>query len=416
MDRGVQNHIAPLPMCLPKEHMSPPEQPLCRLLVLTENFVPAKGGSITWMLNTYSRFDPREVVVMTSPHEDDTLTDHMLPFRVVRVPMTLNDWDPTLPASLLRYLQAMWQVYRQCQTHRVQQIHGAKVLPEGLIAWALRQCYGVPYLLYAHGEEILIAQTSRKLAWLLPQIYRGAAAIIANSHHTKMLLQELGIDASKIHVIHPGVHMQSFCASPEAAQRIHQKHRLGTGPVLLTVGRLQRRKGQDMVIQALPRIRESMPQVKYVIVGTGEEFTTLTTLAQALGVQDRVVFAGNVPDQELAAYYAACDVFIMPNRQIGGDIEGFGMVYLEAGAAGKPVIGGKSGGTDDAILDDVTGIRVDGNSSVELANTVIDLLSTPDKAKAMGRRGRQRVESEFAWDTVVQRTRTLCTVIQRQTK
>src|SRR5215475_9827197 len=259
MDRGVQNHIAPLPMCLPKEHMSLPEQPLCHLLVLIENFVPAKGGSITWMLNTYSRFDPREVVVMTSPHEDDTHTDHMLPFRVVRVPMTLNDWDPTRPASLLRYLQAMWQVYRQCQTHRVQQIHGAKVLPEGLIAWALRQCYGVPYLLYAHGEEILIAQTSRKLAWLLPQIYRGAAAIIANSHHTKMLLQELGIDASKIHVIHPGVHMQSFCASPEAAQRIHQKHRLGTGPVLLTVGRLQRRKGQDMVIQALPRIRESMP-------------------------------------------------------------------------------------------------------------------------------------------------------------
>ena len=124
-----------------------------------------------------------------------------------------------------------------------------------------------------------------------------------------------------------------------------------------------------------------------------------------------MVFAGSVPDQELAAYYAACDVFIMPNRQIGGDIEGFGMVYLEAGAAGKPVIGGKNGGTDDAIVDGVTGLRVDGNSRSEIADAVIDLLSTPDKAKAMGMRGRQRVANEFTWDAVVERTRRVATMM-----
>jgi phosphatidylinositol alpha-1,6-mannosyltransferase len=298
--------------------------------------------------------------------------------------------------------------------HRLQQIHCVKVFPEGLVAWALRWFYGLPYLLYAHGEEILIALSSRKLAWLLPRIYRGAAAIIANSHHTKTLLQNIGLDTSRIHVIHPGVHIQSFCASSEAAQHIRQKHYLGVAPMLLTVGRLQRRKGQDMVIQALLHIRQRIPQVKYIIVGTGEELATLTTLAQELGVQDSVVFAGSVSDQELGAYYAACDIFIMPNRQIGGDIEGFGMVYLEAGAAGKPVIGGINGGTDDAILDGVTGIRVDGNSSFEIANAVIDLLSMPDRAKAMGVCGRRRVESEFTWDAVVQRTRLLCTAIKSQ--
>jgi phosphatidyl-myo-inositol dimannoside synthase len=411
MDRGIQGYAAALPACLPEEHKSP----LCRLLVLTEHFVPAKGGSITWMLNTYSRFDPREVIVVTSPQEADIRTDQVLPFPVLRIPMTLNDWDPTVPASLLRYIRVMWHVYRQCAMHRVKQIHCAKVLPEGLIAWALRECYGLPYLLYAHGEEILTALTSRKLTWFLPRIYRRAAAIVANSHHTKTLLKDLGIDARKIHVIHPGVHMQSFCDTPATAHHVRQKHHLGVAPVLLTVGRMQRRKGQDMVIQALPRIRQEIPHVKYVMVGTGEELTFLTTLAQDLGVQDSVIFAGNIPDQELAAYYAACDVFIMPNRQIGGDIEGFGIVYLEAGAAGKPVIGGKSGGTDDAILDGITGIRVDGNSSVEIANAVIDLLSAPDKAKAMGARGRQRVESEFTWDAVVQRTLVLCTAIQGQT-
>jgi phosphatidylinositol alpha-1,6-mannosyltransferase len=412
MDRGLRDYTASLLASVPEEHMPLIDQTLPSLLVLTENFVPAKGGSITWMLNSYSRFDPQKVILVTSPQQGDTCTDQVLPFRVVRTPMTLDDWDPTKPASLLRYLRVMWHVYRQCQTYRVQQIHCAKVLPEGLVAWALRQCYGLPYLLYAHGEEILISLTSRKLAWLLPRIYRGAATVIANSRHTKTLLQDIGVDASRIHIIHPGVHVQSFCAGPEAAQRVRQKHHLEEALILLTVGRMQRRKGQDMVIQALPRIRQGMPHVKYVMVGTGEELTSLSTLAQELGVQDSVVFAGNVPDQELAAYYAACDVFIMPNRQIGGDIEGFGIAYLEAGAAGKPVIGGKSGGTDDAIVDGVTGILVDGHSSVEIADAVIDLLSTPDKAKIMGIRGRQRVENEFTWDAVVQRTRMLCAGIQ----
>jgi phosphatidylinositol alpha-1,6-mannosyltransferase len=414
MGRGVQDYAVPQLVGLPEKQALPLGQPLFRILVLTEHFVPAKGGSITWMLNTYSRFDPQEIVVVASSQDGDAHTDEILPFRVVRIPMLMADWDPTVRASLVRYLQIAWHVYRQCHTHHLQQIHCGKVFPEGLVAWMLRWCYGLPYLLYAHGEEILTALTSCKLAWLLPRIYRRAAAIIANSRHTKMLLQDIGVNASRIHVIHPGVHVQSFCASPEAAQRVRQKHHLGAAPVLLTVGRMQRRKGQDMVIQALPRIRQSMPHVKYVMVGTGEELTFLTNLAQELEVQDSVVFADSVPDQELAAYYAACDVFIMPNRNIGGDIEGFGMVYLEAGAAGKPVVGGKSGGTDDAIVDGVTGIRVDGNSSVEIARAVIDLLSAPDEAKAMGIRGRQRAEDEFTWEAVVKRTRMLSTAIQKK--
>jgi phosphatidylinositol alpha-1,6-mannosyltransferase len=416
MDRDVQDYTESLLASLTEEQKLPLAQPLFRLLVLTEHFVPAKGGSITWMLNTYSRFDPREVVVVASPQEGDTHIDQVLPFGVVRIPMRMADWDPTVPASLVRYLHIMWHVYRQCHTHHLQQIHCAKVFPEGLMAWMLRWGYGLPYLLYAHGEEILSALTSRKLAWLLPRIYRGAAAIIANSRNTKTLLQGIGVDSSRIHIIHPGVHVQSFCANLEAAQHVRQKHRLGAAPVLLTVGRMQRRKGQDMVIQALPRIRQSMSQVKYVMVGTGEELATLTTLAHELGVQDSVVFVGSVPDQELAAYYAACDVFIMPNRQIDGDIEGFGIVYLEANAAGKPVIGGKSGGTDDAIVDGVTGLRVDGNSCDEITNAVIDLLSTPEKAKAMGLRGRQRVENEFTWDAVVARTRQIATMIAAEAR
>ena len=124
-----------------------------------------------------------------------------------------------------------------------------------------------------------------------------------------------------------------------------------------------------------------------------------------------VIFAGLVGNRELLEYYAACDLFVMPNRQIGEDIEGFGIVYLEAAAMGKAVIGGKSGGTDDAIVEGVTGLRVDGTNVEDISSAVISLLADPEKARAMGENGRRRVEKEFSWDSVCQQTRLLASAI-----
>jgi phosphatidylinositol alpha-1,6-mannosyltransferase len=379
-------------------------------LVLTENFLPARGGTITWLVQTYSRYNPADVVLVTQC-TDDRRVDCALPFRVERIPMTMPDWDPTVPASLRRYSQILWRVWRSCRLQRVRQLHCAKVLPEGFVAWCIRGVCSLPYLLYAHGEEILIGLTSRKLRWLLPRIYNGAAAIIANARHTKALLEEIGVQPGKIHVIHPGVDAYALRSEEAAVQAVRQRHNLGQAPILLTVGRLQRRKGQDMVIRALVSIAQKIPAVKYVLVGTGEEQPHLQKLTEDFGLQEKVVFAGQVSDSELGAYYAACDVFIMANRQIGPDIEGFGMVFLEAGAAGKPVIGGNSGGTEEAILEGITGLRVDGTCEEEIAAAVIALLSDPVKARAMGMHGRRRVEAEFSWESVVERTHAVAATV-----
>jgi len=168
-----------------------------------------------------------------------------------------------------------------------------------------------------------------------------------------------------------------------------------------------------MVIKALPSIAQKAPDVKYLIVGTGEEQATLYKTAQEMGVMERVVFAGQVPASELAAYYAACDVFVMPNRQIGPDIEGFGIVFVEASAAGKPVIGGANGGTGDAILHGVTGLRVDGTNVEAIATAVTTLLTEPGLAKAMGSQGRCRVATEFSWEMVVERTRMVAAQVKQ---
>jgi phosphatidyl-myo-inositol dimannoside synthase len=374
-------------------------------LVLSEHFLPNCGGSITWLLQTYSKYSSGEVVVVAGEYGDTMLVDQTLPFKVERIRMSMSDWDPTRPASLSRYFDMFLRVRKILRRHRLSQIHCIKVLPEGLVAWCMRRFAGVPYLLYAHGEEIQMRLTSRILGWLIPPLYKGADAIIANSRHTKELLKAIGVRPDRIHVIHPGVNAAEFRASEDARQAVRQRHSLGEAVTLLTVGRLQKRKGQDMVIKALPLIKERFPKAKYLVVGTGEEHASLQQLAQDCGVRENVVFVGSVPDTDRAAYYAACDLFLMPNRQIDADIEGFGIVFLEAGAAGKPVIGGRSGGTAESIQEGVTGLRVDGESVEAIAAAVMELLDDSAKARAMGERGRQWVETAFTWESIVERTR-----------
>ena len=384
-----------------------------RILVLTEHFLPAVGGSITWIVNTYSRYCPSNTVVIASRHSASGRIDHKLPFRVERIAMTMTDWDPTLPSSLIRYLQIIVYVSRCCLRNGIQQIHCAKVLPEGLIALFIKIFMGIPYLLYAHGEEIQTGITSRKFRWIIPRIYHNASGVIANSHNTKTLLQDIGVHPAKIHIIHPGIDPTLFHNSKQLAQMTRAKYHLGDAPILLTVGRLQRRKGHDMVIRAMPLIKAKIPHAIYLIVGTGEESAFLQALVREADVTDSVVFVGCITDEEVLGCYAACNVFVMPNREINGDIEGFGIVYLEASAAGKPVIGGRSGGTSDAILDGITGLRVDGTSVAEIAEAVISLLNDPNTSQTLGQNGRAWVEREFTWESVVDRTQSLASTLHQ---
>ena len=389
-------------------------QSMTPTLVLSEHFLPGCGGTITWLCETYRRFAPGEIVVVAGDKGNTTDIDRNLPFKVERLGMRMEDWDPARPASLWRYLIMFRHIKESQSLHKSSQIHCMKVLPEGLIAWTLRRIWGIPYLLYAHGEEIQMRVTSRKFAWLIPMVYRDATVVIANSHHTAQLLADIGVCSERIHVIHPGVDVAAFQTNEKARRAIRQRHNLGEDFTLLTLGRLQRRKGQDMVIKALPLVREKFPNVKYLIVGNGEEYDSLQQLAIVQGVSKNVIFVGSVADDERAGYYAASDIFLMPNRQIGADVEGFGIVFLEAGAAAKPVIGGRSGGTGEAIQDGVTGIRVDGENVEEIAAVVIDLLTDPTKARAMGERGRQRVETEFTWESIFERTRQLSNIVSER--
>ena len=265
-------------------------------------------------------------------------------------------------------------------------------------------------IFYIHGEELTSPDTSRLAG---PRGFfsalRKADGVIAVSRFTRSRLIEIGVGAGRIELIPNGVDLGRFTPG-ERDPEIVDRHGLRGKRVLLTVGRLEERKGHATVLRALPQILQSCPDAIYVVVGTGDGLPDLglDALARKLGISDHVVFAGQAPPERLCAFYRSCDVFVMPNRTLpNGDTEGFGLVFLEAAACGKPVIGGRDGGVPDAVVDGQTGILVNGASVDEFADAALRLLTDPDLAARLGSQGFRRAQ-EMSWDGAAGKFRSFC--------
>ncbi len=228
----------------------------------------------------------------------------------------------------------------------------------------------------------------------------------AISRYTAALLGDLGVPPERVHVVPNGTRPEQFDneQSRAAAATLRARYDLPVdGPMLATVGRLVPRKGVDTVIRALPRIADKVPNTLYVVAGGGPDRPRLEALAADQGVSERVRFLGKVPDADVSGLYQACTAFVMPARQEGASVEGFGLVFREAGACGKPVIGAYSGGVPDAIEHGDTGLLVPPADPRAFADAAIQLLSDEALAARLGARGREVVHTEGTWDRVAER-------------
>jgi len=370
-----------------------------KILVLSEVFPPRKGGSGRWLWELYRRFPYGTVHVVTHSTDGGVEFDstHHLP--VDRFPLHFGSWGMIgRGAAGHKYARAAARLNRVVRRARPDVIHCGKCLPEGLLAWLMKQLHGIPYVCYAHGEELTLAASSVELRWLTRRVVDGARGIIANSRHTRMLLQrDWRVTDRRVTVLHPGVDTRQWVpAAPDAAER----SRLGWADrrVVLTVGALQKRKGQDMMIRALPAIRKYCPDVLYAIAGEGWERPYLEGLVAELGVGDLVQFLGTPPDGQLIRCFQQCDLFALPNRQIDWDLEGFGIVLLEAQACGKPVLAGASGGTAETMRVGRTGAVVPCDEPGPLADAVVSLLSDGKRCAEMGAAAREWVSEKFDWE------------------
>jgi len=259
-------------------------------------------------------------------------------------------------------------------------------LPAGLIAAYAPGRAGGHLTVLAHGTEIRPHGPPWRVG-LLRTVAARADLIAANSRCTADLLRSAGVRRD-VAVLNCGVEARPLVRRPASV------------PTILSVGRLVPRKGFDRVIQALPALRERIPQVRYVVAGDGPYRTALEAETARLGVADRVAFLGAVDDAALREAYAQAWCFAMPARSVGDDTEGFGIVYLEAAMAGLPSVGGRETGAEDAIVDGHTGLLTDGNDPRSIGLALETLLCDRARAAAFGSAARARALAHFAWPNI----------------
>jgi phosphatidyl-myo-inositol dimannoside synthase len=375
---------------------------LNRLLVLTELFLPTKGGTAVWAAEVYKRLGGKEIHIVTADVPGAAEFDQSHPNTIHRLNLKRVPW--LRPESLAMYARYFFKSLALALTRRFDAIHAFRALPEGLVAWAVARLTLRPVVIYAHGEELTTWGHGGKYKAMRFAL-RHADRVIANSEHTRDTLLQMGIDATRISIIYPGVDVSVFRPGLETAGL---RESLGIGPdekLVFSVGRLSRRKGFDQMIRAVAQLRDEGIAVRYVIAGIGEDAGYLDGLIAEHLVQDIVHRIGAVSEVDLPRWLNACDVFAMPNREINGDNEGFGMVFIEASACGNPVLAGAAGGTGSAVLHNETGLRVDGAIVDAVAQALGKLLTNTEAAMTMGQRGWARTQSEFAWERVAEKTR-----------
>ncbi|MFN0316542.1 MAG: glycosyltransferase family 4 protein [Burkholderiales bacterium] len=375
-----------------------------RLLVITELYLPTKGGTAVWFDEVYRRLGGRELHVVTRlvPGSAEHDKDH--PNTIHRLKLERNSW--LKPESLAMYVKLCLKSLVLALGQRFEAIHAGRVLPEGLVALLVARITRLPCVVYAHGEEITTWRQPTKLR-IMRWVYLHAHKIIANSQFTYDELRKLGVSHERITIIHPGVDTARFRPGLPFWD-LQELIGLKEGEhLVVSVGRLSRRKGFDQLIRALPLVTKRGIRVRLAIIGIGEDENYLRDVVAECQVADRVHLLGHVPPDDLPRWLNAAELFAMPNRDIEGDNEGFGMVFLEAAACGKPVVAGRDGGTTAAVVDGITGLQVNGNSVEDVAHAVAGLLSDTARARSMGDAALKRVIESFSWAHVVARTRSI---------
>ncbi|HEV7649658.1 MAG TPA: glycosyltransferase family 4 protein [Actinophytocola sp.] len=369
-----------------------------RTLVVTNDFPPRPGGIQSYLHSLATRLPDQDLVVYAPSWEHRTGShpefDAEQPFPVIRHDGGLMLPTPAVARRAREILRA-----EQCDT-----VWFGAAAPLALLAPQLRAAGARRVIASTHGHEV---------GWSMLPVARQALRRIGSttdvvtfvSKYTRSRFASAFGPMAALEYLPSGVDTQQFQPNFAARKEIRARYGLGDRPTAVCVSRLWPRKGQDMLIKALPAIRNRVPEAALLLVGGGPYADRLRAMASQLGVAEHVFMTGRVPWEELPAHYVAGDVFAMPCRTHGRglDVEGLGIVYLEASASGLPVVAGRSGGAPETVLDGVTGNVLDGRDVAQLADTVGGLLADPTLASEMGEAGRRWVSGHWRWEDIAAR-------------
>jgi phosphatidyl-myo-inositol dimannoside synthase len=352
-----------------------------RLLVITNDFPPNPGGIENYIYSLVRRWPPGDVVVVTRRMPGSEAFDAAQEFEILREPV-----DTLLPRpDLVRRMIAF-------ATHRaIDLVHFPSALPLGLMGESL----GRPYAVSVHGGEFVLASRIPGVRTALKAVGRKAAVLLPESSFAESLVAGLLGDGSRIARVTCGVDADRYGSAEPVGLAVR-------GPVVVSVSRLVPRKGGRTLIRAFPEVLRSHPDAHLLIVGGGPDFGRLRKMTDEAGLQGSVTLAGPQPWDRIPSYLAAAEIFALPTRTrfLGTETEGLPLVYVEAAAAGLPLIGADVGGVGDAVRPGETGLMVDGSDERQTAGAILSLLDDPGESRRLGANARKMVLREFSWESV----------------
>jgi phosphatidyl-myo-inositol dimannoside synthase len=363
-----------------------------KTLLVTSDFFPAHGGVAAYWRHLAENLPEQDFMVLAPPLplgcEELAVRYHIHRANFISR-FFLLPWLALIP-SLLRIL---W-------SEKIQHIIVGQIIPVGTVVWLCSRLCKISYSVSAHGMDLAISLKSARKKYLCAKILRDAAHIMVNSSYTASLLAFYDIDPARATIVYP-------CPSITPKALIAASKKMSAKKIVLTVSRLVQRKGHEDVLDALQAVIKQHPSIEYIIVGEGPYRAELESRARTVGVPVR--FLGALSDTEIAAWYDTSDLCIMIPKNIDGDVEGFGIAYLEANSFGKPVIGSRTGGVAEAVRDGETGIVVEPGNIHEIADAISRLLEDQEYAQKLGHQGRERVEKEFRWEVQAEKIKKLVT-------
>jgi phosphatidyl-myo-inositol dimannoside synthase len=364
-----------------------------KILLFTIDFPPYIGGVANYYREVCNHLPSDKIVVLALKNGGEVDFD----YKVYREKLLAD--KPIWP----KWLPAFWHLYKVVKKEKIKNVLVGQGLPLGTVAYVLSKILKFDYYIFFHGLDIVTTKKIKRKKFLMERIFTKVKGVIVNSEFTKREVLELGLSEDKIKILYPCPYFKPP-VNNNVKDSLIKKYNLTDKKIILSVGRAVERKGFDMVIKAMEEVVKEDENIIYLLAGGYGNYTDeLKKLIKNSPVRENILFLEETVDEEVKALYDLCDVFIMPSRQIGSDVEGFGIVYLEANLFGKPVIGGRSGGAVEAVVDNETGLVVDPENVSEISETILKLIKNPELAKKLGEEGRRRAEQEFTWDRQVEK-------------
>jgi phosphatidyl-myo-inositol dimannoside synthase len=360
-----------------------------KFILFTLEYSPFKGGIAQYYQNLAQYWPAGELTVLTDG--EPLSTD---PANIIRRSLLNKYLRP-------RWLNSIFQLsiinYQLKKERGLIHIMVGQILPLGIPTYFLAKIFKFKYSVILHGLDFSLAIATKRKKKITGKILAKAEKIICANNYTANLVKFFNADLSaKISVVNPGIE-PSFVRNPERVRKLKNQYNLNDKIVLFSLGRLVERKGFDKVIAAMPAAISAAPNLIYAIAGTGPEENNLKNLVATLPeeIKNKIIFLGSISDTDRWAWLELCDIFIMPARNIDGDFEGFGTVYLEVNLAGKPVIAGDSGGVRDAVINNINGLLINPEKPEEIAQAIIKLSADSELRQALGSQGKRRAVENF---------------------